>query len=316
MRAFVLSGGGNLGPLHVGALRALLEAGIAPEMVVGCSAGSLSAAPIARSRSVETINKLDSDWCSTRLADVYPGWKVSAIARFLAGKDSLYTNRNLYALLQRCGIGRTDTFGELATIPLYITATDLRTGGLKVFGDDPSDTVLDAMMSSTALIPFHPPWEVNGERYVDGGTVTPLPIRVALERGATEVYALHIWDSAKDHAEPRSVRGVVRVLARSVDSMLRMQAQHDLLLARNAGIPLHYIRLSVPRTFLPTDFSHAREMIDAGYAITQSYLSSLPPAPEVAPTPITMKQPSIAKRVLATIGALVGPRQSAHAKAG
>ena len=49
-------------------------------------------------------------------------------------------------------------------------------------------------MASTALTPLHPPWEVNGERYVDGGTVTPLPLRVALERGATDIWALHLSD--------------------------------------------------------------------------------------------------------------------------
>lgn len=312
MRAFVLSGGGNLGPLQVGALRALFEAGITPQMAVGCSAGSLSAAPIAHAQTLETVAKLGADWSATRLADVYPGWKVGAIARFLAGKDSLYTNRNLYALLRRSGIDAQATFGDFATIPLYITATDLRTGTLKVFGDDPNDRIIDAMMSSTALTPFHPPWEVNGERYVDGGTITPLPIRVALERGATEVYALHIWDSSKDNAEPRSTRGVIKVLARSVDSMLRLQAQHDLLLARNAGIPLHYIRLSVPRTFLPTDFSHAQEMIDAGYTITQTYLASLPPAPApVAAEQSSVQQTSVARRVLSSLSALVTPRQGA-----
>ncbi|HEY3289803.1 MAG TPA: patatin-like phospholipase family protein, partial [Anaerolineae bacterium] len=41
MRAFVLSGGGNRGPLEVGAMQALLEAGIVPEMVAGSSAGAL-----------------------------------------------------------------------------------------------------------------------------------------------------------------------------------------------------------------------------------------------------------------------------------
>ena len=75
---------------------------------------------------------------------------------------------------------------------LFVTATHLRTGRLHVFGDDPNDRVLDALMASTALIPLHPPWEIDGEKYVDGGTVTPLPIRVALERGATEIFALHI----------------------------------------------------------------------------------------------------------------------------
>jgi len=311
MRAFVLSGGGNLGPLQVGALRALLDQGIYPEMVVGCSAGSINGIPLAKLPTVETVDQLARDWGTTRLRDVYPGWGAMGILRFLAGKDSLYTNRNFVAMFQRYGITGDYTFSDYATLPLYVTATDLRTGGLKVFGDDPNDRILDAVMSSTALTPLHPPWEVNGERFVDGGTVTPLPIRVALERGATEIYALHIWDKNKDLAEPRTLRGVVKVLTRSVDSMLRLQAQHDLFLARNTpGVKLHHILLHLPRPVLPTDFGRAAELVESGYASTLAYLETLPPAPVA---PIAEENQSVVRRALTTLGALVAPRQSAPA---
>jgi NTE family protein len=310
MRAFVLSGGGNLGPLQLGALRALLEHGIYPEMVVGCSAGSINGIPLAKEPSVETVDQLARNWGTTRLRDVYPGWGTMAVLRFLAGKDSLYTNRNFVAMFRRYGMTNEYTFGNYATLPLYVTATDLRTGGLKVFGDDPNDRILDAVMASTALTPLHPPWEVNGERFVDGGTITPLPIRVALERGATEIYALHIWDKNKDVAEPRKLRGVVKVLTRSVDSMLRFQAQYDLFLANNTpGVKLHHILLHLPRPMLVTDFGRAAELVESGYATTIAYLQTLPPAP----APVVEANPSVVRRALATLNALVAPRQSAPA---
>jgi NTE family protein len=299
-----------LGPLQVGALRALLEAGIEPDMVVGCSAGSINAMPLAQSPTLETVDKLAKDWSTTRLQDVYPGWKTMALVRFLTGKDSLYSNRNFYALFQRYGISPDFTFGNYPTLPLYITATNLRTGGLKVFGDDPEERIIDAVMSSTALTPLHPPWHVGDERYVDGGTVTPLPLRVAMERGATEIFALHIWDKNKDIADLRKVRGVISVLTRSVDSMLRLQAQHDLHLARSAPhIKLHHILLHVPRPILPTDFSRANELVESGYLATTAYLESLPPAP----VPVAQENPSAVKRALSALGALVSPRQSATA---
>jgi NTE family protein len=276
MRAFVLSGGGNLGPLQIGAVRALFERGIKPDMLVGCSAGSLNAVQIARDVSLDGVEVLADNWRRTRLQDVYPGSRAVATMRFVTGKDSLFDNRNFYALLQRYGITPAHTFENLPTIPLYITATDLRTGKLHVFGDNPRDTVLDAMMASTALTPMHPPWEVNGERYVDGGTVTPLPIRSALERGATEIYALHIYDKSRDSAEPSSVRGVVNILTRSVDTMLRMQVQHDLLLAQSSTVRLHYITLAPARPTSLLDFDSTDEMIDAGYDTTQAYLQSTP----------------------------------------
>lgn len=42
--AFVLSGGASLGAIQVGMLRALDEAGVAPDLVVGTSVGSLNGA--------------------------------------------------------------------------------------------------------------------------------------------------------------------------------------------------------------------------------------------------------------------------------
>ena len=45
MIAFVLSGAGARGPLQVGALQALLEAGVQPELMVGTSAGAIQVVP-------------------------------------------------------------------------------------------------------------------------------------------------------------------------------------------------------------------------------------------------------------------------------
>ncbi|GIV78316.1 patatin-like phospholipase family protein [Litorilinea aerophila] len=274
MRAFVLSGGGNLGPLQVGALRALLERDIRPQMLVGCSAGALNAAFLAREPTLEQVEHLADMWRQVTRQDVYPNGRLSVLWRFLSGQDSLYDNRRFYAFLQRIGVSPAWTFGQIQGARLYVTATNLRTGQLHVFGDDPNDRVLDALMASTALTPLHPPWTVNGERYIDGGTVTPLPLRVALERGVREIYSLHIVSAREEEEEPGLVRGVVGLLRRSVATMLRLQAQHDLLLTeeRQGKIRLHHIRLSTPNPPKATDFSGEEEMFDLGYRQAVAYL--------------------------------------------
>lgn len=275
MRTFVLSGGGNMGPVQVGAMRALLERGIEPQMIVGCSAGALNAGFLAREVSFEQLERLEEVWrCVTR-PQVYPGTRLSAMWRLLIGKDSLYDNRNFYAFLQRHGTTPALTFGTLP-VKLYITATHLHSGRLHVFGDNPNERVLDALMASTALTPMHPPWEINGERYIDGGTVTPLPLRVAMERGATEIYAFHIVDVEPERVDQRLIRGVAGVLNHSVGTMLRAQAQHDLLLAEvKSKAKVHYISLSVTAQPDATDFSQAQSMIEEGYQTTIEYIDRL-----------------------------------------
>ena len=275
MKAFVLSGGGNLGPLQVGALRALLERGHVPDMVVGCSAGALSAAFLAREASLAQIERLADLWRSVRRRDIYPGSGLAGLWRFLSGKDSLYDNRSFYAFLQRQGTTPMETFATMGDARLYVTATHLRSGRLHVFGEDDGDRVLDALMASTALPPMHPPWLVDGEQYIDGGAVTPLPVRVALAHGATEIYALHIGNLMTELPENGLVRGMLQLLNRSVLTMLHLQAEHDLLLARTARhVRMVYFPLRVTNPPRQTDFSQADRLIDQGYQIACRRLDS------------------------------------------
>lgn len=298
MRAFVLSGGGNLGPIQVGALRALLETDIYPQMIVGCSAGALNAAYMARGVSLEQLDRLTDVWRSVTSRDVYPGHRLTALWRFFSGQDSLYDNRNFYAFLQRHGTTPAHTFAHVRKLKLYITATNLHTGRLHVFGDNPHDRILDALMASTALTPLHPPWEIDGEFYIDGGTVTPLPLRVALERGATEIYSLHIVSSGEGvmgeaaSDSQRLIRGVASLLTRSVSTMLQLQVQHDLLLTEGQKrVKLHHIRLTVTNPPAHNDFSQVDALIATGYEATRQYLEQNKKLTKVSPPALMVQRP-------------------------
>jgi len=279
MRAFVLSGGGSLGPLQAGALRALLEDDIRPEMVVGCSAGALNAAFFVRDLSLENVEALANVWRATTTQKIYPGPRPKALWRLLSGRDSLFDNRRFYAHLQRHGFSPAVTFASINDqVRLYITATHLQSSQLHVFGDDPNDTVLDALMASTALTPMHPPWEVNGERYIDGAAITPLPLRVALDRGATEIYSLHVGEAPGTNSGAHIARGVWGVLSRVISTMFQGQMQHDLLLADMAKkVKVHKIELAVENPPGLTDFSQADRLLDLGYQQMQAYLAAQQP---------------------------------------
>src|SRR3954452_12058371 len=71
--AFVLAGGASLGALQAGMLRALYERGIAPDFLVGTSAGALNAAYVAtRPQTVETAKDLAALWRGLHRQDVSP----------------------------------------------------------------------------------------------------------------------------------------------------------------------------------------------------------------------------------------------------
>jgi NTE family protein len=252
--------------MQVGALRVLLEEHITPHMLVGCSVGALNASFLATELSLAGLDRAAEIWRNVTTERVYPGAKLLVLWRFVTGQNSLYDNRSFYEFLQESGCTPALTFGDLHDATLYVTATQLRSGRLHVFGDNPHDRVLDALMASTALTPMHPPWEVNGEQYVDGGTVTPLPLRVALEHGATEIYAIHLH---RPNEEPRTkrLRGVTDHINQAVSTMLRLQATHDLHLAETARrVRLHYLPIWTADPIEPTDFSHSTTLIEQGYA--------------------------------------------------
>src|SRR4051794_41244218 len=62
--AFVLGGGGVLGAVEVGMLRALFERGITPDLVLGTSIGALNGALVAREPDLSVIEKLTALWRS------------------------------------------------------------------------------------------------------------------------------------------------------------------------------------------------------------------------------------------------------------
>src|SRR5262245_12662539 len=82
--AFVLSGGGNLGAVQVGMLRALLEHGVTPDLVVGCSVGALTGAALADEPTLVGVARLEQVWRTADGDEVMPrSWlpRAAALAR-------------------------------------------------------------------------------------------------------------------------------------------------------------------------------------------------------------------------------------------
>ena len=273
MITFVLSGGGNRGGLEVGAMWALIERGVRPEMLVGTSAGAINSAAVATDPTLAGVQRLADAWLEVTRRDVYPGNVLTMLLRFLLGRDSLFSNRRFHRFVQTHIEPKARTFADVQGARLYITAVDLNTGALHVFGDDPDDSLVDAIMASTALLPYLPPWEYKGRRYIDGGAAACLPLSVALERGASEIYAVDLTYAG--HAR-RSIHGVIPILFQAADIMVHQLRQRDVAEARRRlGARLHYIPMPIHKDLSPFDFRHTGEMIEEGRRRTVAYLETL-----------------------------------------
>jgi NTE family protein len=183
--AFVLSGGASLAAAQVGMLQALYEHRIAPDFLVGTSAGALNAAFVAsRPQTPATAKRLGRIWCDLCREDVFPVSLTALVGGVSGRRDHLVPDRGLRALVRR-----HLEFDDLAhaPIPLHVVAFDL-IGGREVLLSDGS--AVDAIAASSSIPGIYPPVAMGEQQLVDGGVVNNTPISHAVALGAEKIYVL------------------------------------------------------------------------------------------------------------------------------
>ena len=103
--AVVLSGGGSVGAAQVGALRALFEAGVRPDLFVGCSVGALNAAFLAVDPTLERVLELERIWRALDRGDIFGNTHrlaaTQTLLRAVRRDDHLYEPDALRSLVRR-----------------------------------------------------------------------------------------------------------------------------------------------------------------------------------------------------------------------
>ena len=153
-----LSGGGARGFAHIGALTAIEEAGLRPDIIAGVSAGSVAAVMYAAGIPMKEIVPLFSkakftDFCKLSIPEGEGLFNLSKFKKFMVR------------------ITATERIEDLK-IPTYIGVTDFDRGVPAEFHEGPLGDIVTA--SCSIPIVFRPV-RVNGTNYVDGGVLRNLP---------------------------------------------------------------------------------------------------------------------------------------------
>lgn len=264
--AFALSGGGPLGALQVGALQALFEHGVRPDLVAGTSVGALNATFVAFDPTQAGMSRLEEIWRGLTESDLFPGGRFRASwARFLVRGNRVFENSGLARLVaHRLGVNASF---EDAQIPLGVVATDLETGEERVFDSGP---VLSPLLATTAMPGVFPPVEIEGRMYIDGGVADNVPIAPSIKMGATTIYVMN--STSQSHQR--------RPLVRPIDYLL-----HAFTLARSQRLSVeqslyaNHVKLVMLPT-APLDFyvpfasmEHTDRLIAIQYEQTRRFLS-------------------------------------------
>ena len=171
-----LGGGAARGFAHIGVIQVLEEAGLRPDFVAGTSAGSVVAALYASGKTGAQLQQIGESMEEAAITD----WTLPVFNSGILRGDALARYVN-----QQVG-GRSI---ENMNVPLGIVATDLYSGEMMVF--QRGDTGL-AVRASSAVPAIFQPVKISGRSYVDGGLVSPVPVRAARSMGAQVVLAIDI----------------------------------------------------------------------------------------------------------------------------
>ena len=246
--AFVFSGGVSLGAIQVGMLKALFEAGIKPDLLVGTSVGAINAAWIAGWPSKEGVAKLEDDDKLTRTDAVMgtAAYMAPEQARSAADAGPLADVYSTSAVLYHMLCGQ----------PPY--------GNVPAF----SRLVVPSLLASCAIPGVFPPVTIGRRDLVDGGVANHTSIDAAVRLGASRIYVLPIsypWL----YDEPTNALGMaLQALAR----MVAQRLESEVAAYRDAA-EIIVIPPLEPMAVSPADFSHTAELIEHGYGSTRKMLA-------------------------------------------
>lgn len=248
-----LGGGAARGFAHVGVIQVLEEAGLRPHFVVGTSAGSLVAALYASGRTGVQLQEV----AQTMEEAAFTDWTLPIFSRGMLRGEALarYVNAQVGGKLI-----------EQMPLALGIVATDLNSGRGVLFQRGDTGT---AVRASSAVPAIFLPVKISGHEYVDGGLVSPVPVRYARQMGAELVVAVDI--SSAPEGNPAG--DTLQILLQTFAIMGKSINSYEL---READIVVRPALAGVSGA----DFTARRRAIDAGRAAMLGLLPQLKAAME------------------------------------
>lgn len=261
---FVLGGGGNLGAIQVGMLRALMERGILPDEVVGCSVGAINAAGLAADPTLQGIERLEEIWRNLDGEAICPSGRLSGLLLMTRKYRSLQSNSGLRTLLETSLPYRRF---EDAKIPVHVVATSMKTGRERWFA---TGDIVEPILASAALPAVFPPVVIDGEKYIDGAIVDNVPMSKAIHLGADRVVVLHVGNFDRPRPDPK----------RPIDALLQ-----SFSIARNyrfltesqnppEGVEVIVLPGIDPGPMKHNDFAQSPRLIAKAHAATATFLDA------------------------------------------
>ena len=262
-----------LGAAEVGMARALLEAGIRPDLVCGTSVGAINGAAIAANPTPEGAEDLLAIWDTLTEEGVLDGSPIRRVTELMRHRTSLHGNGDLRRLLR--DRLPAQTFEDLA-VPFECVAASIERAREHWFS---TGDLIEPVLASCALPGVFPPVQIGGEHFFDGGLVNSIPCDRAVAHGADTVWVLHVGRLEEELAPPRFLWEV----AFTAFEISRRHRFHTDLERVGSEITVHVLPSGLPQRPAATwsnlryrDTRRIARRADLAYEATCEYLEALP----------------------------------------
>ena len=257
MRALVISGGGSKGAFGGGVAQYLLqEKGHKYDILIGSSTGSLLIPHLALGE-VDKINRIYTNVDMSKIFDINPfvvkhkdGVDVVSInhfnvlLQFLKGKRTFGESHRLRSYIIENFDKEEFNQLKITTCDIVVTVTNLSKNEVeyKSIKDFEYDEFCDWIWISCNYIPFMSLVNKSNYEYGDGGFSSLVPIREAINRGATEVDVV-ILETEMQIAPKNIGKNPFSLMIDLFQTLLTQVEKHDItigkLAAKNKNVKLN-----------------------------------------------------------------------------
>jgi len=263
--AFVLTGGGALGAVQVGMLRALVEFGIEADIVLGSSVGALNAAGYAENPTHEGVDIVERAWLDAKGSDLFNYGRLWSLKQFTTKRAAVYEENRLATLIDQVVVH--DRIEDFA-LPFGVIATSLSGDPERCFWSGPAR---DLLLASSALPGVFPSVLIGNQRFIDGGVVNNMPVVQAVDAGATKIYVLQCGPKMSE-TETFGPRPIDHVIG-AVTLARKARAWHDLD-SLSADVEVMVIPGPSAAKLYFVDLSHTAELIARGREVAHAFLKA------------------------------------------
>ena len=262
--AFVLAGGGSLGVVEVGMLKALARFGLRADLMVGSSVGAINCVFYAADPTVAGVERLEAVWRGLRRRDVFP-LSITGVVRGMLGRRSYLLDPGPLARLLQAHLPVERL--EQAKVPVCVMATDVLSGTEVRLTSGPA---LQALLASTAIPGLFPPVTIGGRLLADGAVANHTPISAALALGATRIIVLPAGFPCAREDPPE---GALAMALHALNVITAQQLARDVHEYRDVAQVIVVPPLC-PLTLPAYDFAGGVEVIDRATETTTAWLGS------------------------------------------